>query len=277
MTDAVRAIREAGDYLYGEVLREMRARLATIRLRGTHRRFVVNRMGGTGSTWLAKLLNSHPDVFCYHEGVLMRAFPATTYGEDDVVTLIQLLARYTMHHAYLAIGDVGSVWTGHILALPKGRFTTALLVRHPARILNTRLSVLRDENPSPQINPDHVLLLRHIWGLELSRWEPTDQVFLHDLCGIAIQANAVDSADLVIPIERMNEVAYCQEALRKLTGLEYEPAHVSRMIADPVNRRSGPPKPVDEILESFSERQREWYRLVLTGVIESFGYDLERG
>jgi hypothetical protein len=57
---------------------DLRAQLARLEreLRGTHRRFLVTRMGSSGSTWLAKLLNSHPEVFelpePLHEVLLQR-------------------------------------------------------------------------------------------------------------------------------------------------------------------------------------------------------------
>jgi hypothetical protein len=58
----------------------------------SHRRFVVARMGATGSTWLAKLLNSHPDVFCSHERIIAQVFPAGEFGAPDLEKLIELLA-----------------------------------------------------------------------------------------------------------------------------------------------------------------------------------------
>jgi hypothetical protein len=263
--------------VFADTLRDIRSRLATIQLSGTHRRFLVARLGSTGSSWLAKLLNSHPDVYCTHEGILARVFPATSYRGEDAVTLIEALSSDTMHHAYLAAGDVGSVFW-HILGLPKETFATGLLVRHPARVLNRRLAVLREQNIWQELDPSYVRCIRHIWDLDVSTWDRADQVFVQELCVFALQVYVSERVDIVIPIERMNDVPYCQEALGKLTDLEYEPALVKPMIGNPVNRRSGgASRSVREILDSFNERQRECYRLMLTGVVESFGYDLEQG
>src|SRR5207244_10635362 len=71
---------------------ELRSRLGSLELNGSHRRFLVNRMGGTGSSWLVKLLNPHPEVFCYHEGVIIRTFPASSYGSEDIISFIRWLA-----------------------------------------------------------------------------------------------------------------------------------------------------------------------------------------
>src|SRR5579872_3886673 len=124
--------------VYSRVFPDIPLQMAGIELWGAHRRFVVARMGSTGSTWLAWLLNSHPDVMCTHERILSRVFPKRSYDSNDLAELIRLMALDTMHSAYLAAGDVGSVWSPHLHVL-SGKFTTALLVRHPARCLNTRL------------------------------------------------------------------------------------------------------------------------------------------
>ena len=71
--------------------------IAAIGISGAHRRFVVNRMGSTGSTWLARLLNSHPDVLCSHESIIGRVFPQRWYTSQDLVDLVRLLAADTLH------------------------------------------------------------------------------------------------------------------------------------------------------------------------------------
>jgi hypothetical protein len=69
--------------------------------------------------WLAKLLNSHPDVFCYHEGVVSRVLPNRSYTQEDIFDFIDSLALNSTNGAYQAVGDVGSVWLGHIMNLAR--------------------------------------------------------------------------------------------------------------------------------------------------------------
>src|SRR5438105_4434195 len=118
----------------GDIWRDIAARLSELQVSGPHRRFLVQRLGSTGSTWLAKLLNSHPDVFCYQEGVISKIFPARSYGNEEILGFIQLLSEDRMHDAYAAVGDVGSTWLPHVLALPRDKFSSGLLLRHPARM-----------------------------------------------------------------------------------------------------------------------------------------------
>src|SRR5437870_615055 len=103
------------------------------------RGFVINRIGSTGSTWLAKLLNSHADVYCSHEGFTAHVYLSTECTADDVLKFIEYFAWDTKHGAYKVLGDIGSVWAGHLPHLKP--MTRGLLVRHPARLLNTRLAI----------------------------------------------------------------------------------------------------------------------------------------
>jgi len=98
----------------------LRASLSKLDIRGEHHRFLVNRMGSSGSTWLVKLLNSHPDVFCYHEGVLAQIYPLKSYTSEHVVNFIRWLAWDDMHGAYKAIGAEEFVHHRHALA-PSGQ------------------------------------------------------------------------------------------------------------------------------------------------------------
>src|ERR1700692_3299627 len=113
MSDIVDTIREVCQHTFGETLRDLESQLSTIRVSTSPRRFLVNRMGSTGSTWVAKLLNSHPDVFCSHEGIFAKAFPSYEVDAKQIVTFIQFLAANTTHGAYSALGDIGSSWLGH--------------------------------------------------------------------------------------------------------------------------------------------------------------------
>src|SRR5438046_8834857 len=110
----------------------LRACFSELEIHGEHRRFLVNRMGSSGSTWLVKLLNSHPDVFCYHEGLLAQRYPQKSYTGEHVINFIRWLAWDDMHGAYKAIGDVGSSLLEPIQAVLRNLLTTAILFRHHA-------------------------------------------------------------------------------------------------------------------------------------------------
>ena len=187
------------DRLYGSSLRDVKLRLSQLSPSPNCRKFLVNRMGSTGSAWLAKLLNSHPDVFCSHEGVVSRIHPAREYGEEDILEFVESLAAETAHGAYRAIGDVGSVWTGHVAYVSS--FTTAILIRHPARLLATRLRVFPEDQSFAGIPPQSAEILREVWGLDLHSCAPIDQIFLQDLLTFASQSWAFGKIDVLLRIE----------------------------------------------------------------------------
>jgi hypothetical protein len=261
----------------GEQPADLRAQLARLEpeLTGYHRRFLVNRMGSTGSTWLVKLLNSHPDVFCYHEGVLAQAFPATSYSSDDIVRFIHWLIRDDMHGAYRAIGDVGSAWLGHIQALPKGMFTVGVLLRHPARMLNTRLNVYKNDQSFTEIDAVCLRKIEEAWGINAKRRSPMDQIFLQDLFHLCNQISGLRDVEVIIQLERMADVDYCCDILHRLTDLHHERSLVELFLNNPVNRRTARNIPLAEIVNSFTADQRAWYRQALETWLPQYGYALE--
>src|SRR5882724_7039040 len=231
---------------------DLRLRLGSLGLNGPHRRFLVNRMGGTGSSWLVKLLNTHPDVFCYHEGVIVRTYPSSSYGSDDIVSFIAWLAEDDMKSAYRAVGDVGSAWLGHVTSIPKELFTTGILLRHPARILNTRLNVFEKDNSFTEINAECLNRIQQTWGINGHECGEMDQIFLQDLYNLKMQIDAASSVDIVIQLELMTtDLDYCADMLHRLTGQYYELSLIEPILENPVNRDRGSAlgPPIDGVFE----------------------------
>ncbi len=258
--------------VHGPALSDIALRLSNLKVIGDSKRFVITRMGSTGSTWLAKLLNSHPDVYCSHEGFLAQVFPANQADGADILRFIEYFAWDTKHEAYRAIGDVGSVWPGHFAGLPT--FTTAILLRHPARILNTRLSVYPTDQSFSAIPVISRTCIQELWGIDLNDYEPIDRIFLHDTFTFASQVWTLDKADLVIRIEDMREVENCQNTLKALTGVDYSRTLIEQANAGRVNQRSRGPELIVDVVAGFTARQRDWYTLMLSDILPHFGYHL---
>lgn len=263
------------DRIYAQDLELAKRRLSSLKVQRGIRRFVVARMGSTGSTWLAKLLNSDPDVFCSHEGVIAQVYPSRELTHEDVLKYVEYFAWDTKHGAYSAVGDVGSMWVGHFQHLQG--FAKAILVRHPARLLQTRLVVYPGDRSFSSIRPEVRSCLQEIWGIDLEEYEAIDRIFLHDIFVFASQICAVRHTDIVIRIEDLKDTAYCLDVLKTLTGVEYDAGAVERAVRKPVNRRSGAPSRVSEIVSKFTPRQQDWYRRMLRDVVEDFGYELHEG
>jgi hypothetical protein len=248
--------------------------LANITMTGTQRRFVVTRMGSTGSTWLAWLLNSHPDVQCSHEAILSRIFPKDSYNSNDLVDLIRLLAFDAHHGAYLASGDVGSVWPPHIVAL-ESKFATGLLIRHPARTLNTRLHVFPDDRSFSEIPRWTKQAIRELWDIDVNKLAPLDQIFLNDILVFAGQIVLRGKVGMILRIEDLQDMEYCRHSLAQLTGVKYPVSLIARAIRRRINSRTGVLRPIKEIVKGFGSQREHWYRTLLRDVAPLFDYDLE--
>jgi hypothetical protein len=256
----------------GAAFAAIRSALASLCLHGTHRRFLVNRMGSTGSSWLSKLLNSHPDVFCSHETVVGKVFPAQSYGNEEILALIRQLAEIQLHGAYSAVGDVGSTWLGHVTNLPEQTFTTAMLVRHPARLLYSRLTRYATDQAFTPLAPALLDQIEEIWGINVSGRDPLDQIFVQDAYTFASQVRGLGKVDLLIRLEDMNQMENALAVLERLTGLEYPSDLVKQFIDKPINTRAGAHAPVGTLIESFSVDQKRWYRQMLGDLLPHFGY-----
>lgn len=275
MPEIVNTIRQVCEDTFGNALRVIRTELANIPINASPRRFLVCRMGSTGSTWLATLLNSHPHVFCSHEGVFARTFPFSEVDCDQILAFIRFLAFNTTHGAYSAMGDVGSSWLGHVISLPKGAFTTGMLLRHPAKVLKTRLEVIqKDPASKPDINKDFMSCIERIWGIQTSNLDAIDQIFLQDTLIFASQVLGLDKVSVIIQIEMMNNPQYCRGILHQLTGVHYDARILDLFLNQPLNRRSSN-RAVKDVLWSWSQNQRRWYELMLGDMLPYLGYTLD--
>jgi hypothetical protein len=250
------------------------ARLSNLKTYGNARRFMVARMGSTGSAWFAKLLDSHPDVCCSHEGIVAQVFPAKHVSASDILRFIEYFAWDGKHDAYEVLGDVGSIWEHQLAFLP---FTGALLVRHPARLLNTRLAIYPKDQSFTAIPPETRTCIQDIWGIDIALQSPIDQIFLNDLFVFAAQIRVFRQRAMVIRLEDLQDMSTCQQVLETLTGLDYSPILSKTRIEARVNRRSNGSNTVKDMLERFSPHQRQWYELMLGDIAPMFKYDLANG
>ncbi|MEA2935890.1 MAG: hypothetical protein QOD74_2536, partial [Variibacter sp.] len=174
---------------------------------GEPRRFFVSRLGGSGSTWFAKTLNSHPDVFCSHEGVLALVYPRRAYDDDDHFRFIERMARDNMHGSYRAIGDVGSTWLGQQIVFPK-QWTTGWLVRHPVRTLNTVMqNVLAEGEGFPPVAETEWNPISLMFEVDCAKLSPGDLFLLHQAevwARSLLYVKYFRAADHIIRIEDMS-------------------------------------------------------------------------
>lgn len=251
--------------------------LADTPINGTHRRFFLCRLGQSGSTWFAKLLNSHPDVFCSHERILSKIHPKTAASLDDQYHLIQWYAFDSQHETYQAVGDIGSLDLFLAISLPRDIFRIGMLMRHPINQIHTRMNVI-DHDPSELKIDDKRLAtefyIKRDMGINASKYDPVDRYFLVNTWFWRRQFERAREVDCVIQVEKLNDVEYAQKALLDLTGVEYDEALLERALAKRENARARKVETTQEAFDQLTPQQQEWYRFMVNDLAEEFGYSI---
>ncbi len=127
-------------------------------------RFHVGSFGRSGTVWLSKLLNAHPEVLCFHEGAIMHHHPSPWWEAGAVETLrwvsaMNDLAQWNVGFTcYRSLGDVNSIGGFHRatpftneffrattharLAEALGEVPLFLLMREPIASIESKLRML---------------------------------------------------------------------------------------------------------------------------------------
>jgi len=77
---------------------------------------------------------------------------------------------------------------------------------------------------------------------------------------------------VLVRIEDMADATHTHSVLTTLTGLRYDAETVDNALRNRVNQRAAPAR-VREIVEGFSPRQREWYRVMIRDAAQAIDYD----
>ncbi len=136
--------------------------------------FAVVSWGCTATTWLARALNSHPDIFCvHHVNLIWSKIGHAPYL--DGLDYLRIICGEGYGH--LAVGDVHGICRDKIPAIKAAlgdRFACAVLVREPIRRLRSQMGLFEqahqfgswdvdylNEDVIPKLNlPDHSYLTR---------------------------------------------------------------------------------------------------------------------
>lgn len=106
----------------------------------TQRLFAIICWGNSGSQWLSKLLNSHPEVLCFHH-VKGQWGDVTTSRRIDNLSYMELIAR--QGRPYQLSGDIHGIDIESVESLKQHfgcQLTLASLVRHPVLRVRSHLA-----------------------------------------------------------------------------------------------------------------------------------------
>jgi hypothetical protein len=233
-------------------------RYAALEDRNGPRRFFVSRLGGSGSTWLAKVLNAHPDVFCTHEGILSRLDPRQPVDIHEHFRFVERVASNAMHGAYAAIGDVGSTWVGQQHLFPPS-WRSGFLIRHPVRTLDSLMSHVSAPNAVPEVAPDDRERIAAVFEVDCIDLDPLDLYFHHHAASwtcAMLHAYQLGGASVVLRLEQLSDLKTLARVLLYLTGVAYSDVILAPLLGARVNARESEDLPLHAIVSRFTNTQQ---------------------
>ena len=244
------------------------------RLRDGTRFFSVLSWGCAGTTWLAKALNSHPEIFCVHcfnVELRRRSNPNVRTQGVDYAGLIERAGS-----DYRFLGEVNGFTADDIPLLRNAlgpSFSIAALVREPIARLRSHLAFRGLPEKVQRARLDHVDDLVKRRGLPFTDLDPELRFFIHS----ANMLNTILREQQQGPVYRMEDVTARPDVFADLfvhlTGgeLEAEPWWIEMAAHLPPIRVAGGPKP------ELTEQQQEIVSIVVRpaawAAYEELGYE----
>lgn len=143
------------------------------------RLFAVVSWGCAGTSWLARVLNSHPDVYCVHAAAtLWRIFADAPYADGPAY--MRLLGA--QGYAHRVAGDVHGVSRAEIPAIRRefgDSFHAAVLVRDPLPRLRSQLALMARLGRHQNWDLSYVAAKASELGLDPARWSYEDNLRFH--------------------------------------------------------------------------------------------------
>lgn len=219
------------------------------------RLFAVISWGCAGTSWLARVLNSHPDVYCVHAAAtLWRIFADSPYADGPAY--MRLLGA--QGYAHRVAGDVHGVSRTEIPAIRQefgDTFRAAVLVRDPLPRLRSQLALMARLGRHQNWDLGYVEASATQVGLDPTDWSYEDKLRFHAVNMLNSIVEEVETG----PVYRIEDLGASDTTLLELFshltgGLNvpsWWPAYVRTL--KPVNSHTG--KIVDprqlEIKEEF--------------------------
>lgn len=178
----------------------------------SERVFSVISWGCAATAWVARTLNSHPDIFCVHAGNLAWQILGGKPRLDGVPYLRIIRAQGNGH---LAAGDVHGVsrhLVPHLRAVFGDNFRAAALVREPMARLKSQLAIFDEFANYRSWDVEYIDAIVRRKDLSLPDEEYRTKLFVHGVNML----NAIVEERAVGEIFRAEDITTAPEALRKL-------------------------------------------------------------
>ena len=185
------------------------------------RLFAVVSWGAAATKWLAKALNSHPDMLCLHAGTNALSRFGPGIDSRQYYHALSVLA-----HGYRAVGDVHGIARHHIPALKEAfgdRFNAVVLVREPVARVRSLMALFEQFRGLDGWNLSYVEEMIETKQLRLPPGEES-RMFVH----AANMLNAIAEEKVVGRVYKTEDLTSSAETLaalvRDVSGGDIEPA-----------------------------------------------------
>jgi hypothetical protein len=276
------------------------------------RYFVIMSIGHSGSAWLAKLLNSHFDVMCFHElecvtygeGMPPRIRAYNEFSREELLRNLMYLFSPTHRYgdSYKVMGtvdgaiDIETMLTQISTTFPEAHAKTHyyMLLRNPISQVHSnaqgnlkmppvlRQRLLADNFRSiTAVLSELELPLRAALQSHLQLGDDDTQFFLYACLGyLRVLWSARKLTERVanaplLQLERLTqEPDYLRATLKDITGLDYA---VDAQSLEKVNVKSGA-RPPQAVWDSWSADRQRLFRMVFDrfpDLLQMAGYQLD--
>jgi len=164
---------------------------------------------------MAKVLNSHPDIFCVHAA---NTFWRVLGGADALDGIDYLRLIGSQGHAHRLAGDVHGISRTHIPALRReypDTFNCAVVVREPLPRVRSQIAHLERMGAHVSFDESHAHLLSNRAGLERSKVSDALLRRLHAFNML----NAITEESAVGPIFRIEDLTQSTETVKRFVSL----------------------------------------------------------
>ena len=185
-----------------------------LRAHHSERVFSVISWGCAATAWVARTMNSHPDIFCVHAANTAWQILGGKPRLDGVPYLRIIRAQ---GHCHLAAGDVHGVsrhLVPHLRAVFGDKFHAAVLVREPMARLKSQLALFDEFSKHRSWDVEYIDAIVRRKDLSLPDEEYRTKLFVHGVNML----NAIVEERAVGEIFRTMGITTAPEALRKLVN-----------------------------------------------------------
>ena len=235
--------------------------------------FAVVTWGCSGSTWFAKILNSHPDIFCLHAYNQHIALTTDTEANEGIEYLKSISISA---HGYKLAGDIHGINRAEIENIRNyfnEQINVAILIRNPLDRLKSMYANMLVYGGG---TGNYKYIKDRLMELNYKSLSKEVVLFAHSINMLNAIIDESKFSDFIIEMEKLNDKKYLKQTIETLSrgSLQIEDDWLENLNITPFNSHIG-----KKCITQFSDTEKELIALILDdralGIYEEIGYSVE--